>query len=294
MGALALTWDWAFEPPVMIGLLLAVVLYWLGARYMLRAGLIRSPQYGRYACYAGGLLAIFIALESPVDSWSDTYLWAHMIQHMLLIFVAAPLVILGAPLGIVMRAVPLETRRTVLRAVVSRRRLRHTIFAVFEPFQNASLIWILFVGDIILWHLPAMYDLALEHQTIHDVEHLCFLGTSLLFWTQVIPSSPLKPRLSTLERGFYLATAGIATTFIAMVYIYIPTPIYAYYANLHHAAGGLPLMVDQDAAGAIMNICGGFVIVTVFLTLFWQWLDEDERKTEVDSSQPMVGPGTTM
>ncbi len=283
-----LSWDWSFEPAVMLGVVVAIVLYWRGVRYSIRAGLARHLSGWRFASFAGALLSIVLALESPLDIWSDTYLWAHMLQHMLLIFAAPPLLLLGLPVWPVWRAIPLSARRDSLRWVMRRPKVRRPLFWLMGILTTPRVVWVLFIADFLAWHVPALYDLALQYQSVHDLEHLLFLGTSILFWAQIIPSMPLEPRLGYLMRGLYLFAAGIAMSMVSMIYVYFPTPLYAHYAAVARPVGAISAIVDQDAAGAIMDIVGGFTIAIVFMVLLWLWLDEDEKRTAALGQTPSV------
>lgn len=276
----SLSWDWSFELSVVIGIVLAAFLYWRGVLYSVRAGLGRSLRWWHYAAFAGGLIMVILALESPIDTWADTYLWAHMLQHMLLIFGAAPLLLFGAPIWPIWRAVPLVARRSSLRWLMQHRHMRRLVFGLSHTITTPRVIWAVFVGDFIVWHFPQLYDLALRYQLVHDLEHLCFLVTALLFWAQAIPSLPLKPHLSYVEQALYTFSAALAMSLVAMVFIFDPVPIYGYYATLSRPAGTIPLMVDQTVAGALMNVACFTVMGVAFMVLLGLWLGEDERKTQ--------------
>lgn len=288
MSLQSLPWDWSFEPPVLIGVLVAAALYLRGLRYGLRAGLTRSVSWWRVASFAGGLAGIIIALESPIDAWSQQYLWAHMVQHELLIFVAAPLLLFGAPLWPFWRAIPLGGRRQSLRWFMRHPRPRRVALGVGRFVFAPRTVWALFVGDFLIWHLPVLYDLALRNQTIHDLEHLSFLGTSLLFWAQMIPSHPLKPRMSYVRQAMYLVAAGMVMMFVSLILVYSNQPVYSYYQALPHPAGSLPLDVDQTTAGALMNVTGMIIFGATFMALAWFWLGDDERRS---AELPPPGPG---
>lgn len=286
MSLRLLPWSWSFDPPVLLGLVAAAFLYWWGVRYSLRAGMDRHLPSWRWVCYAAGLLAIFIALESPLDAWSDTYLWAHMVQHLVLIYLAAPLLLFGAPLMPVWRAVPLETRRTSLRWLMLHPRPRRAALALSRFISRPAIIWGLFVGDFIAWHTSVLYDAALDNQPIHDLEHLCFLVTALLFWAQIIPSLPLKPRLSLGAQAFYAFGAGAATELVSLALTFSAFPLYTHYATVSRPAGAISAIVDQTVAGALMNFTDVVLYGTLFMVLLWRWIEEALRQDADDE-----GPG---
>lgn len=277
MGNIPLPLIWSWDPQVLIGLALAAVLFVVGVRYSRRAGLTRAISSWRVSAYFLGLLSIYVALQSPLDAWANMYLTAHMIQHILLIYVAAPLLVLSAPLMLVWRAVPISARRDTLRWGLRHPRLRHTLSAIGTFFTQPNVVWVLFVGDFLAWHLPTLYNLALENQTIHDAEHMLFLGTALLYWAQIINCAPLHPRMGYGERALYLFTSSMTMGIVSLALVYVPTPIYAYYA-MHAVPGGPGAVIDQAAAGAIMNVAVAPIFGVAFCILAWKWLESDEER----------------
>ncbi len=269
---------WSFEPTVLLGLVVAAALYWLGLKYSIDAGLERRFAWWRPVCFGAGLVAIIIALESPIDTWALTYLWAHMVQHALLIFVAVPLLLFGAPLMPLLRAIPLDARRSSLRWLMTNRRPRRVALAIGHGIASPRGVWLLFVGDYLAWHVPALYDLALRDQGIHDIEHLLFLGTALLFWAQIIPSAPLRPRLGFAAQALFTITGGFALQTVEMVLTYSGSPFYAHYAQVQRSTGAISALVDQTSAGALMGAIGTAIFGTVFMVLLWRWFDEAQRR----------------
>jgi len=269
---------WSFEPTVLLGLVVVAALYWLGLKYSIDAGLERRFAWWRPVCFGAGLVTIIIALESPIDTWALTYLWAHMVQHALLIFVAAPLLLFGAPLMPLLRAIPLDTRRRSLRWLMTNRRPRRVALAIGHGIASPRGVWLLFVGDYLAWHVPALYDLALRDQGIHDIEHLLFLGTALLFWAQIIPSAPLRPRLGFAAQALFTITGGFALQTVEMVLTYSGSPFYAHYAQVQRSTGAISALVDQTSAGALMGAIGTAIFGTVFMVLLWRWFDEAQRR----------------
>ena len=272
-----LAWNWSFEPTVVVGLLVLAGLYVLGIVYTVRAGLSRRISAWRAAAFAAGLLSIFLALESPLDAWSDIYLWAHMIQHEILIYVAAPLLLLGAPLWPWWRAIPLEWRRSSLRWVMMHPRPRRLGIGIGRLLFSPRLAWAVFCGLFIAWHVPQLYDLALRDQVVHILEHLCFLAGGVLFWAQIIPSHPLRPRIGYMAQALYSFSAGMVTMLVALVLTFATTPIYSFYATEPRTKDMIPIMVDQTSAGGIMNLSGAILFGTLFMVLVGLWLGKDEE-----------------
>ncbi|MGZ3672949.1 MAG: cytochrome c oxidase assembly protein [Ktedonobacterales bacterium] len=269
--------DWPFDPAVIGGVAVSALLYWLGLRYSIRAGLSRRLQWWRVAAFAAGLLVLLTALDSPLDTLADRWLWAHMIQHDLLTMVVPPLLLLGAPAWLFWRAVPLQARRASLSWVV-RQRWPRRLWHVIEHYVLAPWpVWLLYVGTYSIWHIPSLYDAALANQSIHALEHIMFLGTALLLWAQIIPSQPLQPRLSYPMRALYLCAVGMHANLIGSLFVFSVGPFYPHYALLPRPAGTMTALVDQHLAGAAMDVPGTIIFFVAVSAVLWLWLRDDER-----------------
>jgi putative membrane protein len=291
MNMQVLLTGWSFEPAVTLGIAAAGLMYWRGVRYAARRGLARRHRWWHSAAFVGGLLVVLIALESPIDTWSDQLFWVHMLQHELLTLVAAPLLLLGAPLMPLWRAVPLAGRRTSLGWALKQGWVIRLGDRLARFLGRPLIAWLLFVLVFNLWHVPALYDLALEHQPIHILEHLLFLGTALLFWAQIIPSRPLRRGLSYLRQALYLGSAAVEMNLIAATFMYSTGPIYPYYAALARPAGTISVVVDQHFAGAVMDVPGTILLFVAICGLLALWLREDERAPAAADPRMYTGAG---
>ena len=272
--------DWSFEPSVVVGVLLAAFLYWRGVLYSRPRGLARHWRWWQGVSFTAGLLVVFIALESVLDELADQLLWAHMVQHELLVIVAAPLLLLGAPVWPAWRGVPLPARRIALGWVVQQgwpRRIWHTIS---RWLTVPAVAWVLFNGVFAGWHIPALYDYALENQPVHVLEHMLFLAVALIFWAQVIPSRPMKPRMSYPQQAIYLGAAGLFSNVMGAVFTFSTAPMYPFYAALPRPAGSLALLADQHLAGAAMDVPGMIIFFIATLSIIGLWLQADEREAD--------------
>jgi putative membrane protein len=274
---------WPFEPTVLLGVVVALGLYFWGLRYSLSAGLANHLPPWRWLCFVAGILSVFIALESPLDTWAGIFLWAHMIQHILLLYVAAPLLLLGAPLMPTWRAIPLETRRSTLRWLMLHPRPRRIGLALGRLMGNAQFIWFLFVVDFIVWHFAPVYDAALSHPLLHYFEHICFLVTGLLFWSHIIPSAPLKPRMAYPAQAAYLFLAAMATELVSMVLVYSGQPVYTYYLHVLRPAGSITPLIDQITAAAIMNVTDLVLYGTGVCVVLWLWIEKALKEDDGDA-----------
>jgi cytochrome c oxidase assembly factor CtaG len=252
------------DPPL-LGVVAAAALFHLGGRW--GSGRRRRRDRVRAACFYAGLATIVVALESPLDALADRSFAAHMAQHVLLLTVAPPLVVLAAPWARLWRPLPLGFRRTVARFVVRDPRgrpLRRAGRALARP----AVAWLAFDANLVLWHLPSLYDATLRSRPVHDCEHLLFLGTGLALWAQVIDSPPLRSRLDDLRRAGYLALATLVSWALAVVLAFAPHPLYAPYAALAHRPGGLSALADQQIAAGVMWVPGSLafsIAIVVFL-----------------------------
>ncbi len=211
----------------------------------------RVPQR-RLLALLLGLGAVGVALLSPVDGLADdAYSW-HMVQHLLLTFVAAPLVVLGAPITLVLRASPGGVRRRVLLPVLHSAPVR----AIGHP----AVGWLALV--VVSWavHLSPLYPAALEDQSVHELEHGLLLAAGLLFWAPVVGADPVPWRLDHGSRFALVALALPLLSLLGVVIYSAPAPLWADYVARATAIGADP-MADQRLAGAIMWAGGDLLLL---------------------------------
>lgn len=267
--------DWLSDPaPIVItlvGALLAGFLYWRGARYARRTGIGRPVEALQAVAFGSGLVVLFVAIGSPFDALADRSLAAHMLQHALLILIVAPLLLLGEPFWRIWRALPVGWRRESLRWLLQRRRARRVGGALEALARRPVATLLLFLGVFLLWHLPALYQLALNNEWIHAFEHVCFLGVALLFWAQVIPIFPLRSQMTYIQRVGYLFVAGIVLHLFSILIALAQQPIYRYYGS------GPAAIADQQAAGAAMDVTGMLVFTIALLVCLGLWLRDEDR-----------------
>lgn len=280
---------WSFEPSVVIGILLAALLYLRGIRVSVR--LVGDGEWTlkrrlQTASFLAGLAVVLIALESPVDYLAGLLFSAHMVQHLLLIVVAAPLLIFGDPAMPLLRGVPLPLRRPFLRATM-RRGWIHDVGSAVRWVTAPAPAVVLFVSDLYLWHWSVLYNLTLQNQMVHDIEHVCFLGTALIFWSQVIDQRPLHVRLNYAQRAVCVVLTGAANNILAIYIAFSRGPLYVAYAHLTHRPFGMTALNDQQLAGGIMWVPVLFVFGLAFSICLFNWLREDER---LDARGRIPGP----
>ena len=263
--------SWSWEPTVLLGLVLAVALYTVGTRVLWsRRGAVHGLGSWRAAAFGGGVVALFVALVSPLDALGSALFGAHMVQHLLLTIVAAPLLALGAPSLPMLVALPRPWRRKVSRA--GRRLAR-----VWRLLTRPLAVWAMHAGALWLWHPPAFYDAALASEPVHFLQHASFLGTALLFWWVIV--HPVERRR--LNRGvavMLLFTTALQGAWLGLLLTFSDAAWYSAYAPTVAPWGFTPLQ-DQQLGGVIMWVPLGFVYVLSAVTLFALWLTETERDT---------------
>ena len=255
------------------GTILVALLYWRGVRYEWRTGIGRPITALHIGCFVAGLLILLLAVASPLDTLADQGLAAHMTQHELLVLIVPPLLLFAEPIWPIWRALPARWRRASLRWLLRRHWARRVGERIGRVVSHPIGAWALFIGVFLVWHIPALYDLALENEAIHAVEHGAFLATALLFWAQVIPSFPLQPRLSYLQRAAYIFVAGCVLHLQSIFISIAAQPIYPFYGTSSAA------IADQAAGGATMDVFGMVIFTIALLLCLGLWLRDDERKT---------------
>src|SRR5579859_472612 len=218
--------------------------------------------------FLGAMLVFLVASSAPIDALSGRFLWVHMIQHLLLLVVIAPLLVAAAPLLPLWLGLPRWARRLVKRLKVGR-----ACYRVGQWLRQPAITCVLLISGTGLWHWPTLYDLALTNATIHDWgEHVTFLAVSTLFWSQVIPSPPLHTRLGYLRRMGCVGIAIVQNIVLAVLIGFAPLPLYAPYAHLATAFGGFSALQDQRLGAGIMWTFGDLPFAIALSALVHQWL----------------------
>ncbi len=262
--------SWSRDPALAL-IVVSGLLYALGDRRTASAPRERGAARARSACFYAALLVLVIALDSPIEQLSRQLFWAHMVQHVLLLMVAAPLIVLARPWMRLWRCLPLGTRRSVGRALSTGSRaapLRGAARGLGRP----AVSFVLFAATLLSWHVPALFDSTLRSEPLHVLEHGMFLGTALLFWKQVIASPPLHATLSAGARVLYVIGAMTVSWVLAIVLALASNPLYATYAHQAARPGGISALGDQQIAAGIMWVPGSITFVIVIFAYVHRWL----------------------
>ncbi|MGH2376988.1 MAG: cytochrome c oxidase assembly protein [Candidatus Limnocylindria bacterium] len=252
---------------------MAAALYLAGAGRTRVAG--RAWPLWRTALFLAGCLAILAALTGPIDALAHELFSVHMVQHMLLATVGAPLLLLGAPVRPLLRGLPLSVRRSVVRPLARSRALRALVHLLRHPLVAGGL----YVGGLYAWHVPVLYDGALADPLVHVVEHLWFLVTALLFWSVVIDPVPFRSRLPYAARIFFLLLAGAGqNTILGGLLSFSTRLLYRSYADGQPERHGIDAVLDQRIGGAVMWVPGDLIFLGAASVAFFLWLAQEERE----------------
>jgi putative copper resistance protein D len=258
---------WSLDPVPLAGCVLAGALYLGGLRRVRARG---HPFAGsRPAAFGAGLAALLVALVSPVDAYAGAMFSVHMVQHLLLSYVAPPLLALGAPVTLAIAASRPGTRRRLVLPVVRSRAL--------SVLSHPIVGWSLFVVSSFAIHFSGLFEAALERPWVHAVEHGIFLGVGLLFWWPIVGVDPSPHRMSYPARLFSLSMAMVVTGFVAVAITSADRPLYAWYQALP-APWGPAALSDQRWAAAIMWVAGSLILIVAGLFVAAAWRRDDEGR----------------
>jgi cytochrome c oxidase assembly factor CtaG len=263
---------WSWEPSIVIPLLLVAMLYAVGVHRLWRASATGRGIYRwEVISCAGGWLTLVLALLSPVHPIGEELFWVHMVQHELLMAIAAPLLVLGRPLMVFVWALPARWRRGATQWTTAR-----PLRASWRVLTAPAVAWALQAVVLLAWHVPALFDAALESEALHALQHICFLGSALLFWWSLARGN--RARASDGAAIIYLFTTGVSTSVLGVLLTFAPRPWYTAYGTSALAWGLTPLE-DQQLAGLVMWVPAGVVYVVAALMFFTRWLRESEWQT---------------
>jgi putative membrane protein len=271
---------------VVVAMAIGLLLYAVGVvRLHTHAARSRRMWRRRGTAFAAGWLVLAAALLSPLDALGARLFSAHMLQHELLMVIAAPLLVLGRPLGAFAWALPPAWRRgsgRVLRSPASS--------VAWHALSRPSVAWVLHALALWAWHVPALFGLALRDPDWHAWQHASFLGSALLFWWTVLGAPTRRAQgaavVSLFTTMMHSGALGALLTFAAQ-------PWYAGYAGHPDAATGLLPLEDQQLGGLLMWIPGGLVYLVAGLALAARWSGLADGRTVLSAGTPIAATGTT-
>lgn len=260
---------WSLDPIVSLVLIGLGTAYLVGFRAVNRRHPASPVRAWRAAAWIGGLLAVAFALEGSPDVYAEALFSVHMVQHLLLLAIAAPLFALAAPVTLLLRVVSPATRARFILPVL------HS--GLVGVATHPLIAWIVFA--VVMWgtHFSPLFDAAVENPLIHHFEHALYLGAAMLFWWPVVAADPIRHRLGWTARILYLGTALPWNSFLGVAIYFAPNVLYAHYATTVRTWGSTPLL-DQQVAGAVMWVGGDLAFLVALLLVIAGLLADEERK----------------
>ncbi len=261
---------WSLQPQVVLPLVLVVSLYLVGVQRVRQRRPPPAWKGSRTACFLAGIGVLFVALASPIDVYSDDLLSVHMVQHLLLMLIAPPLLLLGRPVTLALAA-SFGRMRSGL-AGLAQGRVGHTLGSPVIGFGAFA---------IVMWasHLTHLYEATLTDEPLHALEHLVFLAAALLFWWPIVARDPGAARLSHPGRLLYLFLCMPVMSLLGFVVSSSDRVLY-----LHYVASGRGLgvsaLADQRLAGTLMWEGSMLVSVVALSAVLLDWFDRDQHEAQ--------------
>ena len=265
---------WDLAPYIVIPIVLASTLYLVGRWRLGQRTKYTPPGMLRDLLYLAGILALALALLSPIDVYAGDLFFMHMVQHLLLMMAAPPLLQLANPMSRILWAFPRGIRRRIGGTLNSAGVLRLALQGVTVPV----IAWLIFVVTIWVWHTPALYNAALASEGMHVLEHLTMFAAAIVFWWPVIGPAPVRSKMPHPLRFLYLFLALFQNIILGAILTFAQGPVYAYYEGTpgHWGFNGA---MDQQLGGVLMWIPGTMMYFTALALLFFAWLEQEERRT---------------
>jgi cytochrome c oxidase assembly factor CtaG len=275
---------WSFDAPgVVLALALAAAYAWGYRRLRAAAATDPAPPGGRRfhfsrwrpAAFGAGIGLMLLALVSPIDAYSDDLFWAHMIQHVLIVMVIAPLLLLGAPATLALRASSPRVRRQYVVPLLNSRLLQVLLYPPVAILVLVGAIWI--------WHIPALYDAAIGSEALHFLEHATFLSGSLLFWWLVIGVDPSHLRPGHIARVAILICAILQNLALGLLLTSLGEAAYDSYARLEGLREwGPSALTDQRIGAGIMWVPGTMMFAIAVLVIVYYWAEHETFRSRRD------------
>jgi cytochrome c oxidase assembly factor CtaG/ferredoxin len=279
--------SWPFDPWLIGSLLLSASIY--GRGWWILHG--RDPgrwPLGKLAAFLAGLFGLFLAFGSPIEVFGSLLFQVHMIQHLLLMMVAPPLIWLGAPLFPMIRGLPGPIRTYWAAPLFRSKPIRRSLAKLASPAP--ALVTYLVATWI--WHVPAVYEAALRSTGLHRLQHACFLGSSLLFWFPVVRPYPFRPRWSPWLLLPYLLIADVSNTVLSALLTFSERVLYPHYGQIPRI-GGITALDDQATSGVLMWVPGsvGFLgpLFAIGIRLMFGSNEPDQAKAPAPPIRSKAG-----
>ena len=267
-----LLWKWELDPLVLVSLALAAFFYQRGlSRLWCRAGVGAGVKRWEAIAFWCGWATLSLSLVSPLHAWGNQLFAAHMTQHELLMLIAAPLIVLGRPLPIMLIALPPGLARDVARWS------RSSVWTLFwRKFSNAFAAWLLHAVILWVWHIPVLFQAAVDDRHIHALQHASFFGSAVLFWWSAMQGARAAGYGAAV---LYMFTTAMHSGLLGAMITFAGSVWYPGYEQTA-PAWGLTALEDQQLGGLIMWVPACLVYIVAALALLAGWMRESERRTQ--------------
>lgn len=303
LQAVLISWSWRLE--IILILVFAGILYFIGW-WRLRQRSQRRPHRAgqpwplsvrwRLVSYLAGLVVMAVALMSPVDVLGGQLFFMHMIQHLLLIMIAPPLLLIANPMATMLWGLPTRARRWVggglSRALHRESPFRHGLRIITTP----GVIWLAWVITLVGWHDPNMYNWTLRNDLVHDIEHLSFFLISMASWWRTTAAAPrIHGQLGLMGRIILVMALVPPNMLTGVAIAFAESPIYTYYVDVPRL-WNISVMTDQRIGGILMWIPGSMMYIIAALILIAQYLGQEDRKPSLPektwaTEEALLAPG---
>lgn len=254
-------YHWTFSVPILLPLAAYAWLYLRRYFEVRRTSGPRGAGTRQLSAFIASIVVMLVALVSPLDALGEDYLFsAHMVQHLLLGDIA-PLLMLLALSRVIMR--PLTRRLQTLEQALG-------------PLAHPASALVLWLGLVYLWHIPSLYNGALEHSGVHALQHVSFFTAGTLVWWPLIQPVPMRNRLKGMWTFGYIGAAKLGLASLGMYLTWTSSVAYSYYQHVPRI-WGLSAIIDQNVGGAIMMVEQSVLLVTVMAVLFGRMLAQSEQ-----------------
>jgi cytochrome c oxidase assembly factor CtaG len=267
---------WEEDPFVLLSLLIFGLFYFIGKLKLEGRSKRRVVENSSIITFGGGLLALTLALLSPISVYAEDLFFMHMLQHILLVMVAAPLLLLANPMKTLIWAFPKVIRKFMGRRLKSQGLIRKMLALSVMPL----FAWFIFAVCIWLWHSPSAYNAALENEAVHVLEHMTIFIASVILWWSVIGPAPVRTYLPYPLRCLYILAALVQNTILGAMLTFAEAPLYSYYGNAP-AHWGITTDYDQQLGGIIMWIPGGMMYLAALIILFFIWIRREDSHVKL-------------
>jgi putative membrane protein len=264
-------------PAVVTLALIVVALVYLRGWYQLRNALRDLVSVWQLAAFMSGVFSLWVAVASPLAALDHQLLTAHMVQHLLLMTVAAPLILLGAPAIVLLQSLPQRFRSSVLAPLLR----WPAVHRVGRLITYPAFCWLASTVTVIGWHIPALFELAMQSQAWHEIEHACFFAAGLLFWWPVVQPWPSLARWTRWSIPLYLFLATLPCDALSAFLTFCNRVVYPHYLSAHRLFDISPLG-DQESAGALMWVWVTFVYLFPAAVVAIQMLSPRRRTSKVE------------